>query len=172
MSELEKSKYEENYLTAKEAALLSGYNSAYLTRLAQKGEIEAKKEGRRWFLRYESLKAYLKERDVKENERRELLKISRLEENFKTKEQLKTLAPIPSGTRRITVLSLPVALQSVIVVFLGIFVSVLVHAVGDNDLNMAEIKAGSADIAHSLVEGLGVEEISQTANVIFSRYGN
>ncbi len=48
-----------NFLTVKEAAARSSYSPAYLTRLAKKADIEAKKDGRIWMIQSKSLDRYL-----------------------------------------------------------------------------------------------------------------
>ena len=50
---------EAKFITVKEAANLSLYTPAYLTRLAKNGDIEAQKEGRMWLIKAKSLEKYL-----------------------------------------------------------------------------------------------------------------
>ena len=47
------------FITVREAADLSSYTPAYLTRLAKNGDIEAQKEGRIWLIKAKSLEKYL-----------------------------------------------------------------------------------------------------------------
>ena len=48
-----------DYITADEAAKISGYNPQYIRRLARAGKIGAEKKGRDWWIDRVKLKAYL-----------------------------------------------------------------------------------------------------------------
>ena len=48
----------EGWLTTAEARALAGYSVAYLRRLVNRGDIEARKVGRDWLINQESLLAY------------------------------------------------------------------------------------------------------------------
>jgi hypothetical protein len=52
-----------NFVTVKEAASISSYAPAYLTRLAKKGVLKAKKDGQRWLIEVASIKKYLSSLD-------------------------------------------------------------------------------------------------------------
>ena len=49
----------DQWITTQEAATLSGYNVYHIRRLAVRGRIEAKKQGRDWFLNRDSVLAYV-----------------------------------------------------------------------------------------------------------------
>lgn len=48
----------DQWITTAEAAELSGYNVYHVRRLAARGRIEAKKQGRDWFVNRDSMLAY------------------------------------------------------------------------------------------------------------------
>lgn len=51
----------DQWITTAEAAELSGYRPFHLRRLAANGRIEAKKQGRDWFVNRDALLAYVAE---------------------------------------------------------------------------------------------------------------
>jgi hypothetical protein len=53
---------QEKYLSMKEAAKITPYEQDYLSLLARRGELRAKKIGRNWFTRVEWLNAYISEK--------------------------------------------------------------------------------------------------------------
>lgn len=53
---------QERYLSMKEAAKITPYEQDYLSLLARRGEIKAKKIGRNWFTRVEWLNDYISEK--------------------------------------------------------------------------------------------------------------
>ena len=53
----------EGWVITKEAADLTGYNIKYLRRLVRSGRIEARKVGRDWLIKRESLLAYKQRMD-------------------------------------------------------------------------------------------------------------
>lgn len=67
-----------NFITVKAAAALSSYTPAYLTRLAKKGDIEAKKEGRIWLIEAVSLEKYLSSIELRKVENRNRLRALRI----------------------------------------------------------------------------------------------
>jgi len=53
---------QENYLSMKQASKITPYEQDYLSLLARRGELKAKKIGRNWFTRVEWLNAYISEK--------------------------------------------------------------------------------------------------------------
>ena len=53
---------QESYLSMKQAAKITPYEQDYLSLLARRGELRAKKIGRNWFTRVEWLNAYLSDK--------------------------------------------------------------------------------------------------------------
>lgn len=66
------------FVTVKEAADLSSYTPAYLTRLAKNGDVEAIKEGRIWLIKAKSLQNYLSTIERRKAENRARLRAERL----------------------------------------------------------------------------------------------
>ncbi len=54
----DKPKIGEDWLTTEDAARLSGYTSAYMRQLAQRGRVSAIKAGRDWLINREALLEY------------------------------------------------------------------------------------------------------------------
>ena len=54
----------EGWITTEQAEALTGYVSAYLRRLCNRGRVEARKVGRDWLINQESLLAYKAEMDA------------------------------------------------------------------------------------------------------------
>lgn len=157
----------DNYLSIKEASRLSSYTTAYLTRLAKKGALEAKREGRFWLIRYESLKDYLSQRDKEEQRRRENLRLQRLEEKEIFKNSSIFHQESVTFTSPVHVLSVSALLQSLVVVSLGVFASFLMQVSVKNDLNVPKIQQGLKEISYSLTEAIQVDRLGQVANLYF-----
>lgn len=66
------------FITVKEAANLSSYTPAYLTRLAKNGDLEAKKEGRIWLIKAKSLENYLNAIERRKADNRARLRAERI----------------------------------------------------------------------------------------------
>jgi excisionase family DNA binding protein len=54
----------QGWITTTEAAMITGYNAAYVRYLANQGLIEARKVGRDWLINQESLLAYKAQMDA------------------------------------------------------------------------------------------------------------
>lgn len=67
-----------NFITVKDAAARSSYTPAYITRLAKKGDIVAKKEGRIWLIEAASLEQYLSSIELRKVENRSRLRALRI----------------------------------------------------------------------------------------------
>jgi len=146
-----------NFITTKEAASLTSYSSAYITRLAQKGLIDSRRNAKRWLINLDSLQAYIKAKDIEKHQRREMLRVRRYEEIFIIRHSLKPIRPVFAS------------IQSLVIVFLGLFLAVLISTSDEYNLNMAKIKGGLAYINQSLTEEMGFEYISQTANILINK---
>jgi excisionase family DNA binding protein len=59
----------EGWINTEQAEALTGYASAYLRRLANRGRVEAHKVGRDWLINQESLLAYKARMDALGNQR-------------------------------------------------------------------------------------------------------
>ena len=68
------------FLSVKEAAAVSSYTTAHLTRLAQKGSVIAKRDGRQWMIDSTSLQDFVWEAEEKKKIRQEQLRKERVEE--------------------------------------------------------------------------------------------
>src|SRR5690606_14753906 len=70
----------QNYISVKEAAAISSYDTAYVTRLAQKGRIKAIKDGRQWLIDANSLRDFVREINSRKEARKNQLREERLRE--------------------------------------------------------------------------------------------
>jgi|SRR3989338_2394292 len=142
-----------NWITAKEAAQISGYTSAHIIRLAQSGSILAKKEGRLWHVNYASLKQSLVEVERAAQIRRSELRLKRLQELKKSPYE-----PI-LGTK---MLNLQAFLATGALFMLGGLAGLVFNQIPEADLKPEDAVAGLSYIANQLNEAV---PLSQMANI-------
>ncbi len=68
----------DNLITIREAAAITSYTTAYISRLAHGGEVRAVKKGRQWFLDPVSLQEFKQDIELRKNERRRKLSDERV----------------------------------------------------------------------------------------------
>lgn len=69
-----------NYLSSKEAGLISGYTNDYVSRLAREEKIDARRVGTQWFVEPKSLDAFLQFAQKAREARKEMLRAERKKE--------------------------------------------------------------------------------------------
>lgn len=136
----------ENWLTSSEASLISGYNTAYLTRLAKQGHLLARRQGRNWQIDYLSLKAFIAVRKKSTKQRNSELKIQRLAEfypsfrgNNVSKEGMQDL--------EVRIFNLSATLSSFAVLMLGALLGILMNASSEFGLTTKDLHLGANNIA-------------------------
>lgn len=148
-----------NWLTSREAARISGYNPAYLTRLAKKGQVLSRKSGRVWQIDYVSLKEFIASRDKTNLERQEELRLERL-----TERNGQTIVKSPGDSLvQVSVFRINTALASLSVLMLGGILGVLFNAIDEANLASSDAQAGINSLADSIRKSIPISTTLQAA---------
>ena len=99
---------EQNFISTREAAKLSGYNSDYLGRLCREGKIEATRIGRAWIVNKNSLLSFVADQEEQKKKNAEALAQAR-EVEYKAAQEAKVIAPVVVEEAPVEVVSLPTA---------------------------------------------------------------
>ncbi len=91
---------EKEYLSAREAADLSGYTPDYIARLCHDGEVAARRLGRIWYLERHSLRQFISKAVGQDKKRRTELRLERLEEFRKVSQTIANPVSRPSQLGR------------------------------------------------------------------------
>lgn len=146
----------DNWINIKEASDISGYTSAHVSRWAQKGRFNAKKDGRNWLIDYPSFKSFLHSNKEESEFRKTALKVKRKIE-FKE-------SPIV----HVRLLNIEASIASLAVILLSYLISVITYQSINNGFNISDVRYATAYIAENISNSMSLEQAASLGG-LFSR---
>lgn len=146
----------DHWITVKEAARLSGYTSAHISRWAQRGKFIAEKSGRNWLVDYPSLKNFLKTN-------KQELGLKKVSLSLQRKEELKN----KSKLIYIRLIDIEAITLSLVLVFLGALSGILIFSSLNYGSNVSDIRLGLLYIVENLKIAIPLD---QTAVALLSLF--
>ncbi len=130
---------DDNWITVKEAATISNYDPAHISRWAKNGKFLAKKRGRSWLIDYPSLKSFL---STNQQEAR----INRVKLSLERKDELQN----GSRSNSFSLVDLEAVMLTLVLLFTGFLSGAIVYGYLNNGSNVSDVRLGLAYIVEQI----------------------
>ncbi len=146
---------DDNWITVKEAATISNYDPAHISRWAKSGKFLAKKNGRSWLIDYTSLKLFLKASQQE-------AKINRVKLSLERKKELEG----GSSNNFVTLANMEAVMLTFVLLFTGFLSGVIAYGYLNSGSNISDIRSGTAYIVEQIDESVPLDQLASIVSAL------